>query len=468
MPTLLITVDSLRAESLGQYGYERETMPALDRLVDDGTVFESGFSNAPYTRVSIPSFHTSRYLGYGNLDGLPTVASTLSTGGVPTTAIGTQTGIEMIQGGFGFDEMVDLGRDGFEEGEQRSPTERLAVGVDSVATRVSEWLQHRRMDRVYEALAGPYNALVGSTDRLQGYRSAETVTDRAIEWLDGRAGEDFFLWLHYMEAHRPYGIHDEEPAYLDGPLDDDRIRELMRKAGTEPEAMTERDRRLMIDLYDSDLRYCSRHLERLFDALRAEGLWTESNVLLSSDHGEEFGEHGLYFHRNYPYDEVIHVPLIAKTAAEGPATGGPAPPETPDRVGEQRELLDLAPTICGWHGVDVDGTGFLGTALFEGAERTVISLGQPGMDEPALAVRADGWKLIHSESERQLYDLEADSDETENVIEEHPRVAARLRRKAPERLFGRDVKAPRAPDDEVDREQLQALGYMELREDGDA
>jgi len=88
------------------------------------------------------------------------------------------------------------------------------------------------------------------------------------------------------------------------------------------------------------------------------------------------------------------------------------------------------------HGVDDSDAGFLGTPLYEGGSRDVVALGQPGMDVPAVSVRADGWKYVHTEDSSQLYDLEADPDEQRDVHDENPRVAARLRRTIPDRLFG--------------------------------
>lgn len=456
MPTILLTVDSLRADHLGQYGYCRDTMPVLDRLTGEGTIFERGFANGPYTRVSIPSFHTSRYLSYGNLDAFPTIASILRTDGIHTAAIGTQTGIGMVRGEFGFEEMLDLGHEDFDQNTERTLPQELFIRLDSVAANVSDWLQQRRLKYVYNVLSRPYNVVFGTFDktRLHGYTSAEEVTDRAISWLRDQNHSEFFLWLHYMEAHRPYGIHDEEPAYLDEPEDERAIWDLMRTAGTEPDKVSAVERKQMIDLYDSDIRYCSRHLARLFDILESEGLWETSNIIFSSDHGEEFHEHGRFFHRNFPYDELIHVPLIVKPAAQPPI----------DRVSKQRSLLDLAPTICSFFDVDTDEYRFLGTPLYEGDERDVIALGQPGMDVPAVAVRTPNWKYIQTVEETQLYNIQTDPSEGKNVVEDHPRVTARFRQKIPERLFERDTKAPRPPEDEVDKEQLEALGYMELRE----
>lgn len=457
MQTLLITVDSLRADHLPQYGYRRDTMPALNRLADSGTVFENAFSNGPYTRISIPSFQTSHHLAYESIDEFPTIASFLSGKGVKTAVVGTQTGIGLVDGDFKFDETIDLGRDGFHEraNDNRSAIERVKFQINRPATRVSQFLQQNGDERLYNLLRKPYNALFEDSGfEYLGYTSAEQVTDRALSWLESNADTDVFLWIHYMEAHRPYGVHDDDPTYLDSPVDEERIKQLMKKAGVTPESVSAEEKRLLLDLYDSDLRYCSRHLDRLFDGLEDLGLWEESNILFSSDHGEEFYEHGRFFHRNYPYDELIHVPLLVKAPTI----------EADGRVTEMRELLDLAPTIVSLHAQDSALPEFKGEPLFEGDPRKVLSLGQPNDIAPAVTVRTDDWKLISSQAIERLYDLADDPQETNDVIGENPEIAERLRGEIPDHLLTRDVNPPRAPEDEVDRDQLEALGYMELRD----
>lgn len=458
MQTLLITVDSLRADHLGQYGYHRDTMPALDRLADDGTTFRHAFANGAYTRISVPSFLTSRHLAYEALDSFPTIASVLDDEGIRTAVVGTQTGIGLVDSDFRFGETIDLGRDEYyEEANKRRPAEeRLKYEINRVATRTSQFLQRRGADRLYDALRKPYNALFNDeVFRYLGYTSAEVVTDRAIEWLEEHSDSEFFLWIHYMEAHRPYGVHDDDPQYLNGPVDESTIQRLMETAGLRPDEVSDDDRRLMRNLYDSDLRYCSRHLDRLFERLERMGLWSDANILFSSDHGEEFYEHGNYFHRNYPYDELSHVPLIMKA---------PSAPDLPSEVEEQRELLDLAPTIAAFHDVDPAQYDFTGEPLFRGDPRRVFSLGQPSDAAPAVTLRTPEWKFIASADVERLYDLDTDPDEQRNVTDEHPAVAGRLRDSIPDRLLERDVNRPRAPDDDVDKERLEALGYLELRE----
>lgn len=453
MRTILITVDALRADHLSQYGYKRDTMPVLDELVEGGTIFKNAFANAPYTRISVPAIQTSRYLAYDNLEQLPTVGSVLSDNGVTTAIVGTQTGIGLVDGEFEYDETVDLGRDEFhdEANASRPLTERVGRQVDRVAETVGETLRNHGAEGILTVLRKPYNMINPSGGfRYLGYTSAADVTDHAIQWLDEHAERDFFLWIHYMEAHRPFGVHDPSPTYTDSTLSEDDMKRLLKKARLSPDEVTPGEQQTLIDLYDSDLRYCSRHLERLFESLRESGVWDTTNVVFSSDHGEEFGEHRMYNHRNYPYEELIHVPLITRTTGDAPST-----------VDAGRELVDIVPTILGFHSVDPEPYDFAGEDLFQGDSRDVLVLGQPADQDPAVTLRRYPWKYIHSKTNPQLYNIEQDPDERTDVISEKDDVASRLRDAIPEHLKTREIKQIRDPEGEVDRQQLAALGYID-------
>lgn len=457
MKTVLVTVDAVRANRLGQYGYDRDTMPALDRLVTEGVQFDSAYANGPYTRISVPSIHTSRYIGYDRLEDLPTIASVVGDEGAMTACIGTQTGFAGYQGDLVFDEYVDLGRDDYHDkmNQNESPREVVADKLHGVAQKVRPRLERRRFaysiaKRAYDAVT----SLTGTGHTFLGYTKAETVTDEALEWFADNAEEDFFLWLHYMEGHRPYGVHDTNPRYREEPIDEEEAAELMKKAGTTPDEVTIREHRLLSDLYDSDLRYCSRHLERLFDGMADLGLWDATDIVFTSDHGEEFYEHGHYFHRNLPYDELLRVPLFLKS----PETSG-------ETVTDQRELLDVAPTVCSLHDVDVPES-FLGEHLLEGRDREVIAVGaQIRRDEGVVAGRWDGWKYVHTDDGDQLFDLECDPRERKSVTGDHPDVVDRFKRVIPDGLFEMEGAKLRDPTDRVDREQLDALGYLELKDE---
>jgi arylsulfatase A-like enzyme len=454
MKTLLITVDALRADHLSQYGYDLDTMPVLDRLMSEGTLFEAAYSNGPYTRISVPSFHTSDYLAYENLADLSPISEILGNEGAQTACIGTQTGF-VGTGEYAFDEYIDLGRDEYHD---RSKAEQSTT--ENLFSRVGNWGRKTVGTRLktvsapaYERIKSTYQRLApGSGFTHAGYTSAEDLTDAAIEWLDENHDEDFFLWLHYMEGHRPYGVHDTDPAFLDEQVSEDRIRNLMEKAGTQPESMSVGEHRLLESMYDSDLRYCSRHLDRLFDELEDQGLWEETDIVFTSDHGEEFYEHGEYFHRNLPYDELLHVPLVLKSHRDESV------------VSERRELLDVAPTICELHGLDTEELPFGGQHLFEGDPRRVIAVGTQMAHSGVVADRWDGWKYIYTEDEQFLFDLDSDPREQFSVADEYPDVVERFREEIPEPIFTRSPEQLRDPTDDVDRGRLEALGYIEVKE----
>lgn len=443
MKTLMLTVDALRASHLGQYGYYRDTMPVLDRLAADGTVFEAAYSNAPYTRMSIPSFHTSRYRGHELIGKTPTIAEVVGETGARTACIGTLTGFKDSEGELVFDEYADLGRDEFYERANHTPVLDAAKRVAKPVLAVSRPL-YRAAESVHDRLF--------TTHEFKGYTSAEGMTDAVIEWL-ADAPDEFFLWVHYMEGHRPYGVHNPDPAYLDDPPTDEEIMHLMAAAGTNPSGVTMGEDRLIRDLYDSDLRYCSHHLDRLFEFMESDGLWEETDVYLTADHGEEFYDHGMYFHRNLPYDELLHVPLFAKL---GSREGG-------ERVTETRQLLDLAPTICAEHGVDTAGLPFRGEHLFEGGDRHVVATGSAAIDDRAVvAGRWDGWKYIRDGDEVRLFDLSRDLGEMVSVAADHGDVVEAFEAEIPDELFEIDSLGTLDPDGDVDEEQLAALGYMEV------
>lgn len=438
--TILVTVDALRADHLGQYGYGRDTIPSLDRLCDDGTVFSQTFANGPYTRVSVPSFHTSTHLGYRDIKNLPTIASALSEADVRTCCIGTQTGFASVEGDLHFDEYVDMGR-----GDHYRESEPIYL---QLLPKLRQTLQ--KVPPLYETAKRLHQHSPFETQfRFKGYTSAEDITDRAIEWLSNDAENEFFLWIHYMEGHRPYGIHEDDPVYT-SPVSGDRIRELMKRAGTQPDNLTQSERQLLIDLYDSDLRYFSRHFNRLLDHLEDEEMFSDTNVIFTADHGEEFYEHGEYFHRNLPYDELLHVPLVVKTP-RGPS----------ETVDEQRELLDLAPTILNFHDVSMPES-FDGRDLFQDGERDLLALGSILFDDQVVARRWNCWKYMWTEGSEYLFNLDADPGEQQNVIDDSTSIRNEFRESIPTEFLDAQPEELRDPEDEVDRQQLEALGYLEV------
>ncbi|AKU07578.1 MULTISPECIES: sulfatase [Haloferax] len=447
MNTVLITVDALRAGHVGQYGYQRDTLPVLDRLLDDdSTLFTAAFANGTNTGISVPSLLTSRYRGDEHARDGPNIASPLPDE-VSTAGIHSNTYFaSRVPRPADFDHFDDFGIMDSEDSGSPSAAHRLFRRTMDLVRPTVESLGIRPLaERIQEAVF-PASLIMEQTV----YENAEKTTDRALEWLDGVDG-DFFLWVHYMDPHRPYGIDLEDPAYAE-PADESEIRRLMSKAGIHPEDVTEAERRRIVDLYDSDIRYTSDHIDRFLDGLQSLGRYDETDIILTADHGEEFADHGNYYHRNRPYDELTHVPLVVKSDR---GDGGV--------VDDQRELLDLAPTVARNHGVEPP-SAFRGTDLFEGGPRRVVSTGSFSDAGPVVGVREDGWKYIAVDGEEdELYDLRADPKERENVAADHPDRCASFRSEIPPHLLRETTEGvPEADDVSEDvQKRLEELGYMD-------
>jgi len=408
------------------------------------------------TGVSIPSLHTSRNLGRRYIDTSPTIASVLSDSGVRTGCIGTKSGFAATDVSAGFDDFFDFGKDDSAD----------KVNKENIAQKMLKKVSHFAIDG-YDRLSiltdenkesglGKHikQFLISFQYANKAYHSAEDVSNKAINWIDSNSDSDFFLWLHYMEGHRPYGIHHKDYRYIDDEINNSRIWKLCKKAGTSPSSLSVTEHRILQNLYDSNLSYCSQNISNVLDKLKELNIYDETNILFTSDHGEEFFDHRMYFHRNLPYDELLRVPLILKTAKNQPAT-----------VEEQRELLDVAPTICAEHGCETADIPFEGTHLLTDGERQVIALGCGHLptEEDVIAVRQDDWKYLYVGGEEFLYNLTYDESEIRDVSEENKERVDQLRESIPDEYFGTEANRWKA-DTQADRDQLEALGYLELKE----
>ncbi|HMB49027.1 MAG TPA: sulfatase [Natronoarchaeum rubrum] len=447
MKTVLLTVDALRADHLSQYGYERETMPVVDRIAAEGTRFEAAFANGTNTGVSLPSLLSSRYFGVEDARTGPNVATAIDESGATTAGFHSNALFSNRVGDVaGFDRYEDFGV--ADEQEEANTSSGVELAYDRVVDTLRPIVERLGV-RDYAELVQERLFPTSLIHELSVYVDAETLTDEVLAWTEDHADEDFFLWVHYMDPHRPYGIDPADPAFAD-PIGDDEIRDLMSRAGISPETITDEDRELMIDLYDSDLRYTSDQIDRLLDGFEELGIWDETGLVFTADHGEEFDEHGHYFHRNRPYDELLHVPLVVVD----PVRSGDAD------ASAQRELLDVAPTLCEWHGVDVPEQ-FGGTPLFDGDGREVIATGSFVEQGHVVAGRWDGWKYIHVEDgETELFDLDADPGETNDVAAVHPDTVESFERAIPNPLFEGEPVSVDAAEGEL-QDRLADLGYLE-------
>jgi choline-sulfatase len=271
---LLITIDTLRADHLGCYGYPRPTSPVIDALAAEGALFENGWAHAPSTRYSMPAIAAGRWpsaIAWDESIWWPRLGPTVRTTAQALHDAGYFTG-----GLFSFNYFALADRRGFERGMDVYHAERAALHV---------------------AINGPMESR-GSSSR--------EITDDAIAFVDANRDKKFFLWVHYYDPHLSYETHPEVPAF--GPS--------------------------RIDRYDGEIRFTDLHLGRLIAHLRAVGRWDRTAVILTGDHGEGFGEHGVTEHGFDLYPAQTKVPFIVRV-----------PGIAPRRVRVPVGHVDIAPTL---------------------------------------------------------------------------------------------------------------------------
>lgn len=442
---LLITIDSLRADALP----DGEVAPVLTELGESGVRFTQAVSNGPNTISSFPSIltgtHGPMYGGreYMNED-RPFLAETL--GEASYTTVGYHSNPHLgIERNFntGFDVFNDgMEQEGGGESPGRSPFTR---------DRLFKTL-HRRLDtdgRLYRLLRRAWH-IFSSTTGATKYTPAKKLTEDALNWLDD-SEEPFFMWLQYMDVHYPF--HPPKRYLREIGYEVPSARRIARLNGLmleDPDSLTESDIEDLRALYRGELRYLDEQLGRLIDALEADGLLEETLVIVTSDHGEAFGEHDLWGHPGQLYDVLLRVPLIVHD-----------PNSESSIIDRQVSLIDLFPTLC--DACDIDRPDELqGRNLFDdGEELAIASAGRN-----TLAARTPEWKCLWSVEEDQieLYDLEADPEELTDVSEEHPETVERLQSHMEdfrEAVQASDASLPSVDESEEARERLEALGYVD-------
>lgn len=329
---LLVVLDTVRAKSCSLYGRDRPTTPGLERLAGDAVVFEHAIAPDTWTLPSHAAMFTGRYptdigVHAENMvlpEGEPTLAEDLAGAGYAT-------------GVFSSNPFLTQGS-GLNRGFERSHTSKMRLTLFDDAFDPSRYIRTRDHERglpkvaeLLRELAGPpremaKNALNAAYYKYRTTRPADEEAsfdpasdDGAIEsiaafesWVDA-ADEPFLGCLNFMEAHTPYRHRTEflpEWAAIDDVrrLDQDRWKYLAGDL-----ELTERRKELFEALYEAELRYLDERLESLWSALRERGLWEDTLVVVTSDHGELLGEHDLLFHdMNRLHEPLLHVPLLVK------------------------------------------------------------------------------------------------------------------------------------------------------------
>jgi arylsulfatase A-like enzyme len=410
-------IDTLRTDHLGCYGYEKPISPNIDRFAAEATLFENAVGQSSWTRSSVASLLTGLWPGAhgtnGRRDRLPeeaeTVAEMLAANGYLTAAFMTNPNTAR---NFGFAQGFEVFR------QVRRPSTRS----DNVNRHVISWLQEVALDR------------------------------------------PLFVYIHTIDPHDPY-LPPEDFRRRFAPQSE----ELAVKIATQPRRQTWGSAASVLeqlrDLYDAEIAFNDRSFGEFLSVLRRLDLYENSFVVLVSDHGEEFREHGAWTHGKNLHGETLNFPFIVKFPYQ----------EQGVRRTEVTQHIDLVPTLADYIGIAVpsfvEGRSLVDPRRGETETRASgdgAVFSHLHLDGPLSTSVVDGdWKLIvralrRGGTVRELYNWRTDFGELQNRVEELPILAATLDTLLEEKLRGRGLRlgAEEAEIDEELERNLRALGYL--------
>lgn len=385
---ILISIDCLRADHVGVYGYEKQTTPNIDRLADDSVVFERAASTSSWT--------------------LPTHMSML-TGLRPS-----------------FHGVV-------------SRYDRLSNAVPYLPQTLSEYGYETKGVAAWVFVSQTYGFHRGYNDyRVLKMPKAEQVIDEALDLVRSARSHNQFLFIHLLDPHMDYlppqeyiGKFGEPPTDISGLLK----MVYWGKPPGDPGQI-----KALVNLYDGEVAYVDQQLGRLFDTLKDMGLYDSSLIILTADHGEAFYEHGLWQHGESLYEEVIHIPMIVKWPNGSPSGRENGLVSQSSIFATVLEAAGIAPVTApsapslGLHEVDEKTEGAVSVV----SELTWAPLGRRGSWPPPgtammISLREGSLKYIATLAEasgdksdfpeylkEELYDLGADPGERRDLSQDRP------------------------------------------------
>ena len=435
---LLLSVDTLRRDALQYYGPAAPPTPNLDQLAADSVVFRNAYSPAPWTLPAFASIMTglSPWVHGVSWASIPTLADYFRDQGYLTAAIGLN---------------------GF-LAEQRALARRFRE-YNVTGTKYANSLGIQ----VLKGLMAPH--------RLADRVSSDQLTERSKAWIRSHRNDEFFLWVHYLDPHDPYA---PPPAFFPDGHFESRIGRGFEIPWTQVRAgyvsYSPGELAAIRALYESEVRYVDDYIGQIVSLLKELGLYDETLIAFTSDHGEEFWEHGGLGHGQSLYNELLAVPLFIKQ----PQTQQAGHHDVERPVSTE----SLLPTLLELCEIDFNRDALSGVSLTPLWREDSEARADRGVYSTALIVRRveqsviyDGWKYVRSfdPDREELYDLGLDPLERRDLAAASPRKAAQLREmleahgEESERLrafYGlEDAKVQK--DREDARRRLKSLGYIQ-------
>lgn len=397
---LFIVLDTIRSWNLSVYGYHRPTTPELQRWMADGLRFNHALSTTSWTLPSHATMFTGRWPHELSADWLtpldraqPTLAELLSSEGYASAGFVANTTYTSYESG--------LGR-GF--GHYRDyPVTSAQVILSSGLGRylAGSRFMRRKLLRV----------------------SAEDINRNFLGWLDGREAErPFFVFLNYLDGHGPYQPPAPYDTLFSEPGSSVYIENL--REDTPAREWTPIARQAALDKYDESIAYLDAQLGRLFAELKRRGLWDNTLVVITSDHGEEFGEREIFYHGNSLYRASLEVPLLVRLPGSVPAGV---------EVSSAVSLRDVAATVLDLAGAESSGklpgrslarfwngrldSTVTDTLLMELSYSPRLPRGTPIARGPMKSILIDNMRLIsNGDGREELYDFTRDRKDSLDLV----------------------------------------------------
>lgn len=415
---ILIVVDTLRADHLGLYGYERETSPELDSWARRGVIFDLAFSTSPWT--------------------LPTFGSIL-------------TGRPPSQHGAG------------ERTRESGKRWKRAPLLDSVAT-LPEALAERDW-RTAAVVSNPFlREHFGLSRGFEIYdyergRNATKVIDRSLELVEELESERFLLMVHLIDPHLPYRAPEPWRGKFSSTLPRSDIGKSRKEIMDRLEELSAAEKQQIIDRYDEEVAYVDHEVGRFLNELEIRGLLEGSLIVLTSDHGEELFDRGSFEHGHSMHQELLRVPLIVwDTSLE------------PSRRSQPFSLADLSQTLF-------EATQNETSAHLRGTSHWQEIIDHESRGRSGLIAENTLWSaeqkvlvtwpfklIVHQKTgQRELYDLSKDPYEQSDLAAQEGELVAALERELNDRLANPESDADRESTaiSEETEEELRSLGYLD-------
>jgi arylsulfatase A-like enzyme len=371
---ILITIDTLRADMLGAYGSKDNLTPFMDSLKKNMIVFKTPFATGPYTQASFQGILSSEYyLEYGKEKKLnkdkTLISEPLKENNIFTAAFHSNAYLSYF---FGYNK-------GWE------------VFYDSMSDDVTD---------MYPFIRGS-----GINDRVSGFLNNFSFS------------RPLFLWVHYMDVHEPYIAEEDYLSKIDPSLKLSKedmfslFKDVILKRDISDAATVE----TLKKLYMAKVEETDDYLRQLFDIFKSKGLLDSSTIIITSDHGDEFSEHGGLSHDGKMYKELIHVPFFVYDRSY-----------THTVIDTPVSLINIPPTICAMMDAE-PAPSFKGKSLYPfenvlpyalyGEAMGKLGHKEKDTDEPVYYMAEDGLKVIYRKdgSLWEAYDIKDDPEDKTDI-----------------------------------------------------